>query len=69
MLTFLMQLIHCIYDISNISRSGSGRSVLPTINFASLNRTVHFNGSPINTKERLRLSIEFYTFSSASHQK
>lgn len=59
--------------ISGILRSGSGQSVFTikhglTINFASFNQTVNlkFNGTPINTIESLRLSIEFHAFSPSS---
>lgn len=37
-----------------------------TINFASFNRTLKFNGTTIHTIERLRLSTEFPTYSHAS---
>lgn len=33
-----------------------------TIIFASFNRTVNFDGTPINTIEKLRLSIKIHTF-------
>lgn len=33
-----------------------------TINFASLNRTVHFNGSPINTKKGYACQLSFTPF-------
>lgn len=57
--------------ISNISRSESGWSVFTikhghSINFASFYRRVNFNGTPINTIEILRLSIEFHSFLPAS---
>lgn len=57
--------------ISDIWRSESGWSVFTikhghSINFASFYRRVNFNGTPINTIEILRLSIEFHSFLPAS---
>lgn len=53
--------------LSCILRSGSRRPVFTqkhssTINFASFNRTVTFDASPLNTSSNLCLSIEFHAF-------